>query len=207
MNKKVIFALAFVAVGIISVFVYRHFSTPDIINAPSAGRTIVAFGDSLVRGVGADEGKDFVSRVAEQIGRPIINMGVPGDTTRDALTRLDEVLALKPDTVIVLLGGNDYLKRIPKEETFSNLGTIVTRLQQNGAAVLVLGVRGGALRDTYEKDFAAFARAHSTGYVSNILDDILGNRDLMFDQVHPNSAGYAIVANRVTEVLIKMIVR
>ena len=204
MNKKVVFGIVGAAIVLTTFFTYRHFSDPEIINTPSAGRVVVAFGDSLVRGVGADEGKDFVSLVSAQIGRPIINMGVPGDTTRDGLARLDELLALKPDTVIVLLGGNDYLKRVPKEETFTNLDTIVTRLQQNGAAGLVLGVRGGALRDSYEKDFAQFARAHGTGYVSNVLDDLLGDKALMFDQIHPNSAGYKIIADRVVPVLVKM---
>jgi lysophospholipase L1-like esterase len=117
------------------------------------------------------------------------------------------VLAENPRVVILLLGGNDYLQRIPKEETFANLGTIIGRVQEKGAAVLLLGVRGGAIRDTYEADFAKLARTHQTGYVSNVLDGLLNDRTLMSDAIHPNNAGYNIIAERVTKELRKSVLR
>lgn len=209
MSKKYLISvgLGVVAILIIGFVGFGMFSGPSIKNAPVKNTSdvkIVAFGDSLVQGVGATEGNDFVSRVSAKIGRPIVNLGKSGDTTRSALTRLDLVLAENPDVVIVLLGGNDYLQRIPKEETFANLGTIVSRVQDGGAAVLLLGVRGGAVRDTYESDFADFADAHQTGYVSNVLDELLNDRNLMSDAIHPNDAGYEIIAGRVAKALEKM---
>lgn len=168
---------------------------------------IVAFGDSLVQGVGATEGGDFVSLVSAEIGRPIVNLGKSGDTTRSALTRLDLVLAENPDVVILLLGGNDYLQRIPKEETFANIGTIISRVQEKGAAILLLGVRGGAIRDTYEAGFAKLARTYQTGYVSNVLDGLLNDRTLMSDAIHPNNAGYKIIADRVAKELRESILK
>lgn len=209
MNRNVWIGIGIVVVVTVAAFfIYRKFQSPPIINTPSAGMSIVAFGDSLVQGVGASSAeKNFVSLVSARIGLPITNLGKSGDTTRSALTRLPELRAMKPDLVIVLLGGNDYLQRIPKEETFVNLGTIVGALQSDGAAVLLLGVRGGALRDTYESDFARFARAHGTGYISNVLDNLLGNRKFMFDQIHPNDAGYAVIAGRVVPVVKEMLGR
>lgn len=186
------------------------FRSSPVKNAPVENTVdikIVAFGDSLVQGVGATEGNDFVSLVSVQIGQPIVNLSKSGDTTRSALTRLDLVLAESPRVVILLLGGNDYLQRIPKEETFANLGTIISRLQEKGAAVLLLGVRGGALRDTYETDFTELARTYKTGYVSNVLDGLLNDRTLMSDAIHPNNAGYNIIADRVTKELRKSVLR
>ncbi len=209
MSKKLLVILC-VGILILATVGFSMFSGPSIKNAPVANMPdvkIVAFGDSLVQGVGATEGNDFVSRVSAKIGRPIVNLGKSGDTTRSALTRLDLLLAENPDVVILLLGGNDYLQRIPKEETFANLGTIVSRVQDSGGAVLLLGVRGGAIRDTYETDFADFARANQTGYVSNVLDGLLNDRDLMSDAIHPNDAGYEIIAERVAKELLNEILK
>src|SRR5206468_2546588 len=85
---------------------------------PTAGQTIVAFGDSLVEGHGATPGHDFVSVLSRRLGVPIINAGRSGDTAEAALSRLEQaVLARNPRVVIVLLGGNDFLRRVPREET------------------------------------------------------------------------------------------
>ena len=85
---------------------------------PTSGRTIVAFGDSLVEGRGATPGRDFVSLLARRLNTRIVNAGRSGDTTAAALARLDsDVLSRDPKVVIVLLGGNDYLRRVPTEQT------------------------------------------------------------------------------------------
>lgn len=162
--------------------------------------TIVAFGDSLVAGVGATSGNDFVSRTALTIGMPIINMGRAGDTTRTGLSRLDAVLAQDPGVVIVLLGGNDYLQRIPLEETEQNLSEIITRVQEQGAVVVLLGVRGGVLRDNFSSMYERVSERHNTLYVSDVLDGLIGNGQYMDDAIHPNDAGYARIADRLSEV-------
>ena len=89
---------------------------------PTAGDQVIAFGDSLVRGVGASPGRDLVSVLSNRIDVPILNAGRSGDTTASALARLDEaVLTRRPRVVLVLVGGNDLLRRVPPEETIENL--------------------------------------------------------------------------------------
>jgi len=150
----------------------------------------------------AMEGEDYVTQLSQEISVPIINAGVSGDTTEDALDRLeDDVLNKDPKVVLVLLGGNDYLLRVPKEETFNNLGVIIDRIQEKGGVVLLLGVRGGLFKDFYEEDFEKLAKEKGAAYVSNVLDEVLGNRDLMADQIHPNRNGYAEIASRIAPVL------
>lgn len=165
---------------------------------------IVAFGDSLVHGTGSSGG-GFVRMLAERLDRPIENLGVPGDTTADGLERLDAVLALRPAVVILLLGGNDFLRQVPREQTFANLDRIIQRLQDDGAAVLLVGVRGGLVRDGFAAHFEALAERRGTAYVHDVLDDTLGVPGYMADQVHPNDAGYRVIADRVYPVLSEMV--
>ena len=169
---------------------------------PTHGTTVVAFGDSLVAGRGASNGKDFVAVLAQRTGIPIVNAGRSGDTTGSALARLDnDVLAHDPRIVIVLLGGNDFLRRIPVEQAFDNLGTIVERIRGRGAAVILVGVSVGLLGDPYAARYEALAQRTSSGLVPGILDGVIGHANLMADAIHPNDSGYAIVADRVEPVL------
>jgi acyl-CoA thioesterase-1 len=175
-------------------------------DVPQATRDgpVVAFGDSLVHGTGSSGG-GFVKMLEQQLGRPIENLGVPGNTTADGLARLDAVIERHPSVVILLLGGNDYLRQVPSDETFANLGLIVERLQADHIAVLLIGVRGGLIRDNFAERFEALADRYHTAYVHDVLDDTLGVSGYMADQVHPNDAGYRVIADRVYPVLEKMI--
>lgn len=165
---------------------------------------IVAFGDSLIHGTGSSGG-GFVSLLAQRLGRDIENLGRPGETTAGGLARLDEVLELQPSLVILLLGGNDVLRRVPPADTFRNLAVIIERLQAGGSAVLLVGVRGGLLQDPYAGEFAALAERHGTAYVPDVLQQVFMRPDYMADQVHPNDAGYARIAERVDPVLENML--
>jgi acyl-CoA thioesterase-1 len=169
---------------------------------PTGGTSIIAFGDSLVAGVGASAGHDFVSVLSGRLGVRILNAGRPGDTTASALARLDRaVLARNPRVVIVLLGGNDFLRRVPRDRTFDNLETIVTRIRQRGAAVVLVGVSLGLFTDSYAAQYEALAEHTSAAYVPDVLDGVYGHADRMADQIHPNDRGYAIVADRIEPAL------
>jgi acyl-CoA thioesterase-1 len=169
---------------------------------PTSGNTIVAFGDSLVEGRGATPGRDFVSVLAKRLSIPIVNSGRGGDTTAAALMRLDAaVLSRNPRVVIVLLGGNDFLGRVPPADTFRRLSTIVERIRQRGAAVVLVGVRVALINDPYRNEYDALARRTSSGLVPDILDDIIGHPDLMSDALHPNDRGYEMMADRIEPVV------
>lgn len=83
-----------------------------VTNYPPKNGPIIALGDSLTVGVGATKGNDYVSQLSQKLDVPIINAGVSGITTRDAMARLErDVLSRNPSVVIVWLGGNDILQR------------------------------------------------------------------------------------------------
>lgn len=203
-SKKILIGI-FIACATIFLFWYFSPSTYTIKNHPSSGETIIAFGDSLVEGVGSTEGNNFVSLLSQRINTPIVNLGHSGDTTADALARINDVLVKKPKVVMVLLGGNDFLKRIPKHEMLSNLEQIITAIQNKGAVVILLGVRGGLITDSYESDLKSLAQKTGSAYVSNVLKGLIGNPKYMDDSVHPNNAGYAIIADRIYPILEKML--
>src|SRR4051812_42213098 len=117
---------------------------------PTTGESVVMLGDSLVEGVGASPGRELPALVGDRIGRPIINAGQRGDTASAALERLDsDVLSRNPRVVVVLVGGNDFLRRVPREATFAALGTIVERVRARGAGVVIVGLRLGLVTDQY----------------------------------------------------------
>ena len=169
---------------------------------PTSGQGIVVFGDSLVAGRGASAGQDFVSVLSRRLGTTIVNAGQSGDTTGAALARLErDVLALNPRIVVVLLGGNDYLRRVPITQTFSNLDSIVNQVRERGAAVVLVGVAVGLMSDPYREEYEALAERTSAGLVPDILDGIIGHASLMSDSIHPNARGYAMMAARLEPIL------
>jgi acyl-CoA thioesterase I len=189
------------AIAGLVAFWFFHDTNPRAAK-PTAGSTIVAFGDSLVEGRGATPGHDFVTLLARRLSIPIVNAGRSGDTATTALDRLDaSVLSRNPRLVIVLLGGNDFLRRVPTDETFRSLSTIVERIRQRGAAVVLVGVSVGVISDPYSSEYAALARRTSSGLVPDILEDIIGHADRMSDSIHPNDQGYAMIADRIEPAL------
>jgi acyl-CoA thioesterase-1 len=158
--------------------------------------TIIAFGDSLTRGYGARRGMDYPSQLGEKLGIRLINSGVDGNTTAMGLARLErDVVPLKPDLVLLCLGGNDMLQRLPLDESFANLEQIIDRLQENGAVVALLEVNIPLLGcgDRFQK----LARRKGCIFVPNILEGVLGQKARMKDEVHPNTAGYSLVTRTV----------
>jgi len=137
----------------------------------------------------------------------IVNLGVPGDTTADALRRLDDLLMLDPKAVIVLLGGNDTLKRVPVEATFTNLTAIIESIQGAGAAVVLAGAPGGLYAARYDKEYERLAKVYEVGYVPNILKGLLGRPEYMADAIHPNNEGHMIMAARIEPVLREVLER
>lgn len=196
MNSVILKGLAvLVVVGILAAGIFFLSTKKEKEIQPT---TIVAFGDSLVYGTGSTEGNDFVTLLSEKIGIPISNMGTPGNTTADGVRRVDEVLAVTPGAVIILLGGNDALQNVPSTETFNNLRILIEKFESGGAKVLLLGIRGrGIVTDPYKDLFEQLAKEKDVALVPNVLAGLFGDTRYMADAVHPNDAGYAKIADKV----------
>lgn len=177
-------------------FGYRQLSPPPPVkNARPAGETIICFGDSLTHGTGASQGMDYPSQLSRRIGRPVINAGIPGDTTDTALARLErDVLDRSPRIVLITLGGNDLKNRQDRDRAFRNLKTIITAIQGRGALVIVGGLDVPVWGRGFQERYRKVCEETGAVLVPDILKGLLGNPDRMSDAIHPNDAGYGIMA-------------
>ncbi|MBU4480609.1 arylesterase [Patescibacteria group bacterium] len=171
-----------------------------VANIDSTNKNIICFGDSLTAGQGAKPGEDYPAVLAKLLGQPVINAGISGNTTRQALERLEtDILNKDPQLVIVQFGANDFFRKIPRNETRDNLDQIVLKIQEKGAMVAIAGVRIGLLVDEYDEVFKQVAKNRKCIYIPNIMKDIFTDPQKKSDELHPNAAGYNIIAQRLYE--------
>ena len=173
---------------------------------------IVAFGDSLTAGFGAEPGNsypDFLQKDLESEGLKwrVVNAGVSGDTTTDGLNRIGEVLAEKPRVVIVEFGGNDGLRGQPIETTRANLDQILSAVTNAGATVVLAGMTlppnyGPEYIRSFEKVYQELGAKYKVTRIPFLLDGVATRRELMQrDGLHPTAEGNAIVAKTVLRYL------
>ncbi len=163
----------------------------------SPGEAIVCFGDSITAGYGAAPTESYPVRLAERIGREVVNAGVSGDTTADGRARIDEVLALNPWLVIVELGGNDLLRRVPIETTEANLDEILRRLLAARVLPVLVETRAPYLGGRYRDLFERLAERHGVPLIDDVIADILADPAKKSDEIHPNGVGYGELAEKI----------
>jgi lysophospholipase L1-like esterase len=175
-------------------------------NLDSRGRAIIAFGDSLTAGFGANAGEDYPARLAALTGATIENAGVSGDTTASAAERLErDVISRNPRIVILGLGGNDFLRGVPIATTEENLRSMIRKIQASGSMVMLLGYNFPSFTANYDKMYTRVAKDEGCLLVRDLLDGILSDSKLRSDEIHPNAQGYAIIAQRIEKPLKKLI--
>jgi acyl-CoA thioesterase I len=198
-EQWILVGIFLVAAAGVAYFLYKSDDT-RITNYPSEGTDIIALGDSLVAGYGASKGRDFVSLLSNTYDVPIVNLGRDGDTTKDVLARINELDKYDPKIVILLVGGNDYLKRLDMDEAFKNIEEIIKEIHKRGSVVLLLGLKLHPLLGNFDKEFNDLRNKYHTAYVPDVLDGILGNPKLLSDNIHPNDQGYKLMAQKIAPV-------
>ena len=175
------------------------------------GATVLVLGDSLSYGTGAKDGEDYPTLLAQTTGWKIINKGVPGDTTAGGLERLPELLEeYQPKLLIVELGGNDFLHQVSKSQTEANLKAILTLAKaQNIPTTLVAIPEFNALRAAVgslsdHTLYETIAKDTKTPLINDVFSEVLSDRNLKSDQIHPNAAGYLKVNQKMYEALQKL---
>ncbi len=175
---------------------------PEIRNLGSKGENIICFGDSITFGYGASEGEDYPTALGKLLNSPVINAGVDGDTSFCALERLErDVLEKNPRLVIVEFCGNDFLKKIPREETVKNLTAVIERIQEKGAMVALVDISSGFFFREYRRAFKKLAAQKKAIFIPVLLNKIITNPAMKSDFFHPNDRGYQVIARRIYQVI------
>jgi len=175
----------------------------EIKNLNSQGKNIICFGDSITFGYGANPGEDYPTALAKMVTLPVINAGIDGDTTTEALPRLgSDVLERDPLLVIVEFSGNDFLRKIPKEVTVANIQEMVEKIQAQGAMVAIADISAGMFLREYRSALAKLARTKDAIFIPAILSGIITNPSMKSDFFHPNANGYQMIAGRIQRAIL-----
>jgi lysophospholipase L1-like esterase len=163
---------------------------------------ILAFGDSITYGTGASRDAAYPARLQSLTGFEVINAGVPGEVSRLGLRRLPGLLQRhRPDLVIICHGGNDILRRQDLEKTRANIAGMIELSRNAGAQIMLIGVPRFGLFLNSAPFYAELAGQASIPLENDVLGDVLRKPSLKADQVHPNADGYALMAERITDLL------
>lgn len=177
---------------------------------------LVCFGDSLTAGHGIDPDQAYPARLQQMLDREgfnykVVNEGVSGDTTKDGVDRLAQVLRLHPQVVVVEFGGNDGLRGLPTAMTERNLETIVRTLKTSGAKVAMAGITlppqyGSTYVQSFNAMFPAVANRYHVPLLPFILQDVYGvPGDIQDDGVHPTAQGAVQVAANVEHLVVPLL--
>ncbi|MDR0379441.1 MAG: arylesterase [Candidatus Accumulibacter sp.] len=172
------------------------------------GSRVLAFGDSVTYGVGANSGEDWPTLLGQATGWQVVNAGVSGDTAEAGKSRIGPLLEEHwPALVIIEIGGNDFLRRRPEEAVKQDLETLVDDARASGAQVVLVGVPtlsflavvAGKPDDSpiYEE----LGKEMGVPVIADVFSDVLSHPELRSDQIHPNAAGYRKMADGIHSAL------
>ncbi len=183
---------------------------------PAYQGTIVAFGNSLTEGLDVTPDQAYPAHLERKLiseGYPyqVINAGVGGETSSGALSRIDWILNLKPDIVILETGGNDGLRGIEPALTQENISQLVRYFQERDIEVVLAGLQivqnlGQEYTTAFKEIYPAVAEEHGVILVPFFLEGVAGEPELnQADGIHPTPAGYEIIAETVYPYVIEAI--
>ena len=175
------------------------------------GQTVAILGDSLIAGYGLAPQDGFVSQMQDRLaqdgwGGMLLNAGVSGDTSAGGLARLDWTLGDDVDALVVLLGGNDFLRGIDPVTTRANLTALVERATDRGVPVLLMGMIappnfGPDYKAQFDAIYPDLAAAFDLALIPDFLGPVRQHADdparmqqlLQGDGIHPSRAGVALI--------------
>ncbi len=187
----------------------RYRQENESLPPPREGEDRVVFmGDSITDLWGRSPGTSFFP------GKPYINRGISGQTTPQMLVRfMPDVVALKPKVVVILAGTNDIAGNtgpMTLQDTENNFIAMTDIAKQNGIRVVLSSLTPAfqypwrpsiqpvekiSALNAWLKDYAAKNGLTYLDYYSKMVDAKGGMKaGLSHDGVHPNTAGYGIMA-------------
>lgn len=190
---------------------------PYLYAAPAPAVPVIScFGDSITAGRGVEPGHTYPDDLqaalrAHGYHYRVINQGISGDTSKDGVERLQNVLQVHPAVVIVEFGGNDGLRGIPIESTRHNLDVIVSTLLRSGSRVLLAGITlppnyGADYIHQFEQSYRLIASKYHVPLLPELYAHIYTVPDaIQEDGVHPTAKGDVLLTNELLPLLLPML--
>lgn len=181
-------------------------------DSKDARPVLVCFGDSLTAGLGTGQGQSYPDYLQGDLDQlhyhyRVVNEGISGNTTKDGVERLPEILALHPAVAVVEFGGNDGLRGLRIEDTRANLDQIVRTLKAAGVKVAMAGITlppdyGPDYIKQFDDTYTVLAKKYRVPMLPFLLKDVYGLPGMMQrDQTHATAKGNVVVAQNVVQLV------
>ena len=185
-------------------------------NTPKGEGVIVAMGNSLTAGYGISESEAYPALLQKQLAADgyayrVVNAGISGETSSGALSRVQWILTLKPDIVILETGANDGFRGIDPALVEKNIDETVRILHESGATVVLAGMQivrnlGKEYTDAFNAIYPQVAHKHGVILIPFFLEGVAGEPELnQADTIHPTARGYEIITQTVYPYVVKAI--
>lgn len=164
--------------------------------------SVVGFGDSLMSGFELPVQDSFPAQLEKAlkdkgINVAVTNAGVAGETTTDAVSRLDWSVPEGTGLVILEFGANDALRGISPEISEKNLSEIIEKLQQRKVQIILAGMlappnMGDDYEDKFNAIFPRLAQKYNVPLYPFFMEGVAAQKSLQLeDGMHPNTEGVA----------------
>lgn len=148
----------------------------------------------------------------------IVNSSKSGDKTIDAVNKNEKNLSERADIVIMNIGANDALKKIPINKTIENYQEIVESLSDSPQKpeIILVNIKPPTAisflaphSKEYTKIVPEIASKYNLSYVpdffNNLDTGITNNKHFLTDRLHPSESAQPILANTIYEAVLPAI--
>lgn len=169
----------------------------------SSSSVILAYGDSLTYGYNVKRSESYPAKLEVLTGISVINSGVSGEVSAQGLKRLPKVLdEHHPQLLILCHGGNDLLRKMDLEEMESNIRGMIQLSLDRDIPVILLGVpKPGIFLSSFDV-YKKIANSINIIFIEDLISDVLGDKSLKSDSIHPNKKGYNVMAEEIYSLLL-----
>ena len=201
----------------LSIFISLMFSLSTYSDVKN--ESLLIYGDSISAGYGMSKEKQWSVILQDIINRDnlkinVINSSVSGETTSGGLARLSQTIeSIKPDYLLLELGGNDALRGYPPKKIAANLDEMIKIADSANTKVLLMQIRippnyGSRYQKAFESIYSNIASETSATLIPFMLEEVALNEELMLpDGIHPKASAQPLIADYVYRQLKPLLIR
>ena len=191
----------------LSIFISLMFSLSTYSDVKN--ESLLIYGDSISAGYGMSKEKQWSVILQDIISKDnlkinVINSSVSGETTSGGLARISQIIkSIKPDYLLLELGGNDALRGYPPKQIAANLAKMIKIADSFDVKVILMQIRippnyGSRYQKAFESIYSSIARETSATLIPFMLEEVALNEELMLpDGIHPKASAQPLIADYV----------